>query len=121
MGYYASASGDAKIKPGIDVDVVQAGLPKVVDLYMEHRYYPAYVKEKHELGCDTAQFDMEVRTKKGFASDRFHTGADGYYGSLIKMKQGYGMMMNLSFDTDLFAFDEVVERMLKLFPEVKGR
>lgn len=101
----------------IDVFINQAATDKVLDLYMNNKYYPALVREEHDLGCDTARFILETKTPKGINYDEFHTGADGYYGSFIKMKRGYGMMMTLSFDASLFTYDEIKRRMLRLFPE----
>ena len=59
------------------------------------------------------------RTKYGY--DLFHTGADGFYGDLIVNKQYFGMILMLDFDADLFTYEEVKDRMLKLFPERKEK
>lgn len=99
----------------IDVTVVQASRPKDLDVYANGQYYPKLVKAEYKLGCDTARFEMETK----YGSDLFHTGADGYYGDLIHNKQYYGMILHLSFDTDMFNYDEICERMLNLFPERK--
>lgn len=96
----------------IDVSVFQARSPKVLDLYLEEKHYPSQIKKEIELGCDTAEFYIETK----FGSDTFHTGSDGYYGFMYQYKQYYGMKLYLSFDADLFEYDEVKERMLKLFP-----
>ena len=96
----------------IDVCVFQARSPKVLDLYLEEKHYPSQIKKEIELGCDTAKFYIETK----FGSDTFYTGADGYYGFMRQYKQYYGMKLYLSFDEDLLGFEEVKERMLKLFP-----
>lgn len=97
----------------ITVTIVQGSVERMLDVYLEGKYFKDTLKEQKELGCDTACF--EITTKFGF--DNFHTGADGYYGTLCKYKQHYGMMLDLSFYADLFSFDEIEERMLKLFPK----
>lgn len=97
----------------ITVTIVQGSVERMLDVYLEGKYFKDTLKEQKELGCDTACF--EITTKFGF--DNFDTGADGYYGTLCKYKQHYGMMLDLSFDADLYSFDEIEERMLKLFPK----
>lgn len=99
----------------IEVVVYQAGSPKFLDVYLEDKHYPSQIKKEIDLGCDSAQFYIETK----FGSDNFHTGADGYYGFMYQYKQYYGMKLCLSFDADLFEFEEVKERMLKLFPKIK--
>lgn len=99
----------------IEVIIFQAKDSKILDLYQSGRYYPSMLKKDIDLGCDTARFT--ITTKFGY--DEFHTGADGYYGHMFWYKQYYGMMLGLSFDTDLFEFDEIKDRMLALFPERK--
>ena len=97
------------------VSIVQGINNQMLDVYINGRYYPTKVKKQYELGCDTAQFEMA--TKYGY--DLFHTGADGFYGNLIVNKQHFGMILSLDFDTNLFTFDVIEKRMLKLFPERK--
>ena len=109
---YESEYGNGEYN-SIDVTVAQSGVSKELDIYMEGKYFPAYLKEDHQLGCDTARFEMTTK----YGSDLFHTGGDGYYGDIYHMKKGHGMLLNLSFDTDMFDYDEIVDRMLKLFPE----
>lgn len=101
----------------IDVTVAQAFSPKDLETYMNGQYYPKLVKGEYQLGCDTARFGMVTK----YGSDLFKTGGDGYYGNLIHNQQHYGMILNLSFDCDMFDYDEVCERMLKLFPERKSK
>lgn len=99
----------------IDVSVFQAGQPFMLDTYLGEQYYNGTIVKNIDLGCDTAH--LEIHTKYG--SDEFHTGADGYYGHLYKYKQGFGMDLNLSFDAEMFDYEEIKQRMLKLFPERK--
>ena len=97
---------------GIEVMIIQGKTNQQLDTYISGRYYPEKVKKKYQLGCDTAQFEMV--TKYGY--DLFHIGADGFYGDLILNKQYYGMILMLSFDADLFDYQEIIDRMLRLFP-----
>ena len=99
----------------VDVSVFQAGQLFMFNVYLDERYYNGTIVKDIDLGCDTACF--EIHTK--FDSDKFHTGADGYYGHLCKYKQHFGMELKLDFDGGLFEFEEVKRRMLKLFPERK--
>lgn len=117
----ASPSGTLKISlvkdehgyDFIDVVVVQAMWGEVLKKYLNDMYCKEKLKKKYELGCDHAEF--EIQTKYGY--DLFRTGGDGYYGSLYHMKTNYGMILYLGFDGDLFSYDEIKDRMLKLFPE----
>ena len=96
----------------IEVTIAQGKNNQLLDIYMDDTYFPTKVKKKYQLGCDTAQFEMA--TKYGY--DLFHTGADGFYGDLIVNKQYYGMILMLDFDADLFDYQEIINRMLRLFP-----
>ena len=96
----------------IDVMVVQSMWGEVLENYLNELFCEDKLKKKYELGCDHAKF--EIQTKYGY--DLFMTGGDGYYGSLYHMKRNYGMILYLGFDGDLFSYDEIKDRMLKLFP-----
>lgn len=111
---YESEYGNGEFN-SINVKVVQSSWPSELDLYMSGQYYKNQLKADYQLGCDTARFYMKTK----FADDLFHTGGDGYYGDLYQMKQYHGMILNLNFDTDMFDYEEVVDRMLKLFPKAK--
>ena len=96
--------------------IIEEGLEfDTIEVNVADKYYPDAVKKDMELGCDTARFTIETK----FGYDEFHTGADGYYGHMSQYKQYYGMRLDLSFDADLFDFDDVKERMLALFPKRK--
>lgn len=82
-----------------------------IQAFKDNMYHPKLVKKKGELGCDTAQFIIE--TNKSY--DEFHTGSDGYYGNYMTYKDNLVYRFELSFDGDLFGFDEVVKRMKALF------
>lgn len=97
----------------IDVSVFQAGQPIILETYLSDQYYNGTIVKNIDLGCDTACF--EIHTK--FGSDKFDTGADGYYGHFCKYKQYFGMELKLDFDGGLYDFEEVKQRMLSLFPE----
>lgn len=99
----------------IDVSVFQAGKPIILETYLSDQYYNGTIVKNIDLGCDTACF--EIHTK--FGSDKFDTGADGYYGHFCKYKQYFGMELKLDFDGGLYDFEEVKQRMLNLFPERK--
>ena len=99
----------------MDVSVFQAGQLFMLETYLSEKYYNGTIIKDIDLGCDTACF--EICTK--FGSDKFDTGADGYYGHLYKYKQHFGMELKLDFDGGLYDFEEVKQRMLELFPERK--
>ena len=97
----------------IDVKVIQAFNKQLLEAYEQNKYYTSQLKGEYDLGCDTARFEVETK----FGYDEFMTGGDGSYGRLFHMKQYYGMMLYLSFDADLFTFEEIEERFLGLFKE----
>jgi len=97
----------------IRVTIGAGSTEAIVNTYMEGKYYSYKLKKKYKLGCDTARFEIE--TKHGY--DEFHTGADGFYGDLLLMKEYFGCFLSLDLDGDLFEFDEVVKRFKHLFPE----
>lgn len=97
----------------IEVEVVQGAHEQMLDTYLDGKWYDGKLVSDTTLGCDTASFDIE--TKYGF--DHFNTGADGYYGQMLKYKKNFGMDLTLILSADLFGFDEVKERMLALFPQ----
>ena len=99
----------------IEVTVVQGLKEEMLNVYLDNKYYKDTKVKDIELGCDTACFELETK----FSYDKFDTGADGFYGYFSKYKQYYGSTLTLSFDTDLFTFEELEKRMLKLFPERK--
>ncbi len=101
----------------IYVTVAQSSKEEELDVYIAGKYYPQFCKAEYNLNCETAHFDIETK----FGSDSFDTGADGYYGHLIQMKQYHGMFLELDFAGDLFTIDEIETRMLKLWPKVKIR
>ena len=84
---------------------------KLIQTFKNDMYHPKLVKTKGQLGCDTAEFIIE--TNKSY--DEFHTGADGYYGSYMIYKDNMVYKIELSFDADLFDFDDVVKRIKALF------
>ena len=98
----------------IRVDVLQAARQHDLDVYANGQYYPQALKKSYGLNCETASFAIETK----FASDYFRTGGDGVYAELHHMKQYYGMILHLYFDDNLFTFEEIEDRFLKLF---KGR
>lgn len=95
-----------------NIEVYLAKDKAQLDVYLNGRWYgESTVKKTHELGCDTARFEINV-------DDRFlsiSTGADGYYGYAQVMKQYYGFRLSLSMDTDMLSFDEAVRDMAYVF------
>lgn len=72
-------------------------------------YFPKLVSGKViELGCDTAEFI--VANEKGHM--KIHTGADGYYGMAIKYKNKLGVQVELSFDSDMADYEELLNLFL---------
>ena len=87
-----------------------------LEVYLTNRVFLNQTKVKKTLGCDTASFEIEVDGKY----DEIRTGSDGYYGTAYKFKQYYGSYIELSFDGDLFTYDDVKSIMLSLFEEDKS-
>ncbi len=98
------------------VDVFQGAREEYLRTYADGKYYPQFFKKQYGLNCETASFAIETK----FASDHFRTGADGVFAELFHMKQYGGMILHLYFDDELFTFDELERRMLKLFKERKA-
>lgn len=85
---------------------------RILDTYLSNKYLgDDTIKEVHQLGCDTASFEIEVDKRY----DHFHTGADGYYGDITLYVEPYGISACLTFDADLFSYDEIKQRMNALF------
>lgn len=87
-----------------------------LEVYFTNMVFLNQTKVQKTLGCDTASFEIEVDGKY----DEIRTGSDGYYGTAYKFKQYYGSYIELSFDGDLFTYDEVKDIMLSLFEEDKS-
>ena len=94
------------------VNIYLANTKEQLEVYKSGKWYgdKTLVKE-YTLGCDTAEFEIE--TDKSV--DTFHTGADGYYGSLQHLKKGYGLICHFDLDADMFEFEDLVERFKALF------
>lgn len=86
---------------------------KLIEVFKNGQYHPKLLKKKGELGCDTARFTIET----DFGYEEFHTGADGYYGYYMSYTNGKIFHIELSLDTELFDFDEIVKTMKHLFGE----
>lgn len=96
----------------IDVDVFLAYNDEQLEVYKNGQWMgEKTMKHCYTLGCDTASYEIEVDGRY----EKVHTGSDGYYGELRQMKQYYGLMFSLSFDGDLFSFEEVEKMMDYLF------
>lgn len=96
----------------IDVDVFLAKNEEQLEVYKNGQWYgEKTLKHHYNLGCDTASYEIEVDGRY----EKVHTGSDGYYGELRQMKQYYGLMLSLSFDGDLFSFEEIERIMDYLF------
>ena len=96
----------------INVDIFLAKDEEQLEIYKSGRWYGEDTQKRdYELGCDTARFEIEVDGRY----DEVHTGADGYYGFVKEMKQYFGFMAGLTFDGDLFSFEEVENLMNYLF------
>lgn len=94
------------------VDFYLASSEKQLDIYENGKWFgKETLKKEYELGCDTACFEMTIDNEY----DEFRTGSDGYYGNVKQLKQNYGLIGHLYFDGDMFTFDEIVNRMNKLF------
>jgi hypothetical protein len=99
----------------LEVSVFQAKHENVLKVYEQGGYYPGAVKKQYGLNCETASFICETK----FGSDKFSTGADGYYATLVQMKQYYGMILHFSFADDMFTFEELEKRFLSLWKKRK--
>lgn len=94
-----------------DVDIFQAKNEQVLYVYADGEFYPDKIKKSYWLNCETAQFEMETK----FGSHRFLTGGDGDYALLHHMKQYYGMILHMWFNTDENTLDDLEKILLELF------
>jgi hypothetical protein len=96
----------------IDVEVLLAHNDDQLEAYKNGQWFGENTMKKcYTLGCDTASYEIEVDGRY----EKVHTGGDGYYGELRHMKQYYGLMLFLSFDGDLFSFEEIQKMIDYLF------
>lgn len=120
--------GDGLDWETIEVDVVQSAYKDSLDIYLDDKYYTKQVKQHVDLDCESEKFD--IYTKFSFTKDSksgkkylvpisFDTGANGIFGYMAQYKQYHGMHLSFGLDTSVASFDEVKEKMLKLFPQRK--
>lgn len=96
----------------IKVSVYLANSNKQLDTYLADKWFgEKSVKQRKQLGCDTAKYLLEVDER----SCVIDSTADGYYGELLELKCGYGMMLYLWFDNDITCYEEVCSLMEYLF------
>jgi len=85
---------------------------KILDTFRKESFYPNLKSYEHELGCDTAQFDIMVNQQR---MEEIHTGADGYYGFHLAYKGGQGHMISFNFPADLMTEKEMRHTLASLF------
>lgn len=100
-----------------DITVVSAPTKEFVNTYLNGKYYVGSKRNHIELGCDTARFSIEIDGRHL----TFHTGADGYYGDVIKYSYNgagnIGCVISLSLSADMFSFEELEGDFKYLFCE----
>lgn len=100
----------------VNVSIILSATEKQQEVYLQDKFYTNTIKHQVELGCDTAQFVMELHDKKGECrSCEIDTGADGFYGRAVQYKEGYGMRIDLWLDADVTSFEEIRQEMEYLF------
>lgn len=87
---------------------------KEIEAECENMCYPTLIKEKKDLGCDTARFIICVDDNEL----EILTGADGYYGRMVKYKNNYAYYFDFSLDDDVTDWDDL-ERKIKYLFQVK--
>lgn len=98
------------------VDIILTGntedIPPLNQLktYLSGMYYRDTLRKVSNLACDCAEFGIEIDGKYL----AFRTGADGYYGYAEKYKDGYGLSIELSLDSDLFTEQDIKRSILYL-------
>lgn len=91
------------------VNVIAYNIPKgvegqrYVDAQKEGKYIPDDVKQKVELGCDTASFDLSVDNR----DVHIDTGADGYYGSYLRYTHNRAYILELELDPSYIGLDRI--------------
>lgn len=89
-----------------EYEIIIAGASRdaICDTYLAGREYQNTECSSTKLGCDTARFILNIGNKEL----TFHTGADGYYGTLIKYKNGFGFVLYIYLDDSIFTEDELI-------------
>lgn len=96
----------------IDISIILTAHERQMDVYLDDKMHKGTIKRQESLGCDTAQFMMQICNKKGQIREiEIDTGADGYYGQATKYKEGYGMRIDLWLDADVVSFEEIRQEM----------
>ena len=116
---YAKAylSGSPKL-PDDAKEFLSERIKKNIETMRGRRYYPTNGSPKqYPLGCDSAQFDITVNKKNWL---NIHTGADGYYGSVLDYHKNAGIKIELYFDGGLYTIDDIEKNMDYLF-KIKER
>ena len=88
---------------------------KIADVELRGEYMPTIIKDKYELGCDTACFEISVDGN----DTTMHTGADGYYGYAHHYKNNDAYVFSIFLDEDAMTYSQMVEYVSYLFSGVK--
>lgn len=86
-----------------------------MDAFVDDMYFPLAVKSRHDLGCDTASFDIIVGDKDVVRDATISTCADGNYGSVLINKDPLGFVVNLYLDADIISEDMLKSELAYLF------
>jgi hypothetical protein len=84
---------------------------KEVEAECKNMCYPTLIKEKKELGCDTARFMVCVDENEL----EIYTGADGIYGRMAKYKNNYAYYFEFFLDGDITDWVSLEEKIKFLF------
>ena len=99
---------------GTPDNLLQETKDRFIEIFTNNQYHPKLLKKDGQLGCDTASFVIETN----LGIEEFHTGADGCYGHYLIYKDNLTYKIELSLNTNLFDFDQVVKTMKYLFQVV---
>ena len=94
-----------------------ADAQEIVDLHAQGQWCPDLCKNKKDLGCDSASFD--IITDKGDIT--MNTGADGFFGTAFHYKDNKVILADFSVDNDVMSYKAFKENVLAMFEIKKTR
>lgn len=93
-------------------DIVMSVDEKTKDVFYEGNYHPSLVSYRHNLGCDTASYNIYVN------KDRYEhvgTGMDGEYGYHMAYKSGAAHLIEITFNDDMYSETQIRKMLSYLF------
>lgn len=85
---------------------------EINQLFYEDSYHPELLSYSHNLGCDTASYEIYVNKDR---YEHINTGADGQYGFHMAYKNGEAHLLEISFSEEMYSEAQVRKMLSYLF------